>query len=358
MAAYGLYTHIQSNRWRSVALMIGLFLQIYLLVYAVLLPFQDHNSILGGAWSDFLVGFPYVTVTIILWIVIAYFFHQHIIDRLVHVRNVTRAEEPQLYSLLGNLCISRGMAMPKLKIIDDVALNAFATGLTERQYAITVTTGLKQALTAMEMEAVLGHELTHIRNGDVRLLVIATIIAGVFSFFVEMIFETLLQGAGVVADADDGGVVVGFFIGVFAFFLIALAWVLALFIRLWLSRHREFLADAGAVELTKNPDAIITALRKIENRGNLTRANSAVMEMCIDDPRRGFSDIFSSHPPVMDRVQALVKFAGGHDPGPLTTADLKKLAWLKGNVGRAAPKGLPFRIRRKAKRRSAKQRTV
>src|SRR5205807_6514645 len=99
--------------------------------------------------------------------------------------------------------------------------------------------------------------------------------------------------------------------------LIALAWALSLVVRLALSRSREFLADAGSVELTKNPDAMISALRKIENRGELPGATSAVMEMCVDNPREGFADLFATHPSVDSRVAALVKFAGGHDPGKL-----------------------------------------
>jgi heat shock protein HtpX len=99
--------------------------------------------------------------------------------------------------------------------------------------------------------------------------------------------------------------------------LIALAWLLSQLVRLALSRSRELLADAGSVELTKNPDAMISALRKIEGRGELPGATSAVMELCVDNPREGFSDLFATHPSVDQRVQALVKFAGGHDPGPL-----------------------------------------
>jgi heat shock protein HtpX len=99
--------------------------------------------------------------------------------------------------------------------------------------------------------------------------------------------------------------------------LIVVAWVLSVVIRFALSRQREYLADSGSVELTKNPDAMISALRKIEGRGEIASANSAVMEMCIDNPREGFSNVFDTHPSVDARVAALVKFAGGHDPGPL-----------------------------------------
>ncbi len=115
------------------------------------------------------------------------------IDALTGGREVTREEQPRLYNLLENLCISRGIPMPKLKVMESDALNAFATGLNEQQYSITVTTGLVKALDNDEIEAVLGHELTHIRNGDVRMMVIAVIIAGVVAFFAELFFRMFFR---------------------------------------------------------------------------------------------------------------------------------------------------------------------
>jgi len=329
MAAYGLYTHIQSNKRRSVALLIGLFLMIYVLVFAGALVAEviiygdvPLEYLVRAAWLDFLKAAPFATIGTILWILIAYRFHQSMIDAVVGASEVTRKEEPRLYNILENLCISRGITMPKLRIADDDALNAFATGLNEKQYSITVTRGLRDALNDQEIEAVLGHELTHIRNGDVRMMVIAVVIAGVISFFGEMIFRLFFQGAwgrsrGGGSSDKKGGAGLAIII---ALVLIAVAWLLSIMIRFALSRQREFLADSGSVELTKNPDAMISALRKIENRGELHAANSAVMEMCIDNPREGFADIFATHPPVDKRVEALVSFAGGHDPGPLAIA--------------------------------------
>jgi heat shock protein HtpX len=256
----------------------------------------------------------------VIWIFIAYQFHQQMIDAVTSAREVSRAEEPRLYNLLENLCISRGIAMPKLRIADDEALNAFATGLNQKQYSITVTRGLIEALDGRELEAVLGHELTHIRNGDVRMLVIAVVIAGVISFFGELVFRIFFQnafwGGGRRSGGGDrkGGAGIAI---VIALAIIAVVWILSVVIRFALSRQREYLAAAGSVELTKNPDAMIMALRKIEGRGEIPGANSAVMEMCIDNPREGFSNIFDTHPPVEKRVEALVNFAGGHDPGPL-----------------------------------------
>jgi heat shock protein HtpX len=333
MAAYGLYTHIASNKFRSMLLLAGLFVLVYVMVFAGALiaeavsnsgrPFDDYIVL---ATRDLIQAFPYATIGSALWIVIAYFFNQSIIDAVTGGHDVTRKEQPRLYNLLENLCISRGIPMPKLKIVDDDALNAFASGLNRRQYSVTVTTGLLNALNDREMEAVLGHELTHIRNGDVQLMVVAVIIAGVIGFVAELVFRLFFNsswsfgGGGRSSSSSDGDKKGGggaFAIILLAIALIGLAWGLSLVVRFALSRSREFLADAGSVELTKDPDAMISALRKIEGRGELPGATSAVMEMCIDNPREGFVDLFATHPSVDARVKALVQYAGGRDPGPL-----------------------------------------
>ncbi|MFZ0069487.1 MAG: M48 family metallopeptidase [Pseudolabrys sp.] len=330
MAAYGLYSHIQSNKRRSVALLIGLFFLVYVMVFAgallaeALSSYYENNVpidyLVHAAVFDFVKAFPFATIGAFIWIAIAYKFHQKMIDAVTGAQPVTRQEEPRLYNLLENLCISRGITMPTLRIADDDALNAFATGLNQKQYSITVTRGLINALNDQEMEAVLGHELTHIRNGDVRMLVIAVVMAGAISFFGELVFRIFFQnmmwGGGRRSSSGDrkGGAGLAIII---AIAIIVVVWILSIVIRFALSRQREYLADAGSVELTKNPDAMISALRKIEGRGEIPGANSAVMEMCIDNPRVGFSNVFDTHPPVEARVEALVKFAGGHDPGPL-----------------------------------------
>jgi heat shock protein HtpX len=324
MASYGLYTHIQSNKRRSIVLLIGLFFLVYVLVYAGALIGEamtinaPPDVLVRRALSDAIYAAPWATVGTALWILIAYKFHQSMIDAVTGGREVTRQQEPRLYNLLENLCISRGIPMPKLKVIEDGSLNAFATGMNEKQYSITVTSGLINALDDAELEGVLGHELTHIRNGDVRMLVIAVIIAGAVAFFAELVFRLMFQGSWRWRSRGSGGDRRGAGVAILiAVALIVVAWILSIVIRFSLSRKREYLADAGSIELTKNPDAMITALRKIEGRGELEGATSAVMEMCIDNPREGFSNIFDTHPPIAARVAALVKYAGGHDPGPL-----------------------------------------
>ncbi len=328
--AYGLYTHIQANKRRSIALLIGLFFLVYVMVFAGALAAEALTGnaslqwLLARAQRDFITALPWATIGAVAWILIAYKFHQSMIDAITGGREVTRQEEPRLWNLLENLCISRGITMPKLKVTEDEALNAFASGLNQKQYSVTVTRGLLQTLDDAELESVLGHELTHIRNGDVRMLVIAVVIAGVISFFGELVFRMFFySGMGWRRRGDDGerrgsgGALPALLI---ALALVAIAWFLSIVIRFALSRRREFLADAGSVELTKNPDAMINALRKIEGRGDLQNANSAVMEMCVDNPRHDFADLFDTHPPIDARVEALVKYAGGHDPGPLALA--------------------------------------
>jgi heat shock protein HtpX len=365
MAAYGLYTHIASNKFRSMLLLAGLFVLVYVMVYAAALiaevMIDSGRSVdyyLTAAARDLVKDFPLATGAALLWIVIAYFFHQSIVDAVTGGEDVTRQQQPRLYNLLENLCISRGIPMPKLKLIDTDALNAYATGLNQRQYAVTVTSGLLKALNDQEIEAVLGHELTHIRNGDVQLMVIAVIIAGVVGFFAELFFRSFTNfgwgygrgrswssssSSSSSSDRDNrgsgGGAVI---VIIVAAALIGLAWLLSQVVRLALSRSRELLADAGSVELTKNPDAMISALRKIENRGELPGATSAVMELCLDNPREGFSDLFATHPSVDSRVQALVKFAGGHDPGPLALpSDIEPDDRLQRPAPGQAPPPLP-----------------
>lgn len=329
MAAYGLYTHIRSNRRRSIALLIGLFVLVYVMVFAGALLAEaltvnaPLDYLMRAAAYDFVIALPWATGGALIWLLIAYKFHQSIIDAVTGGHEVSRREEPRIYNLLENLCISRGIPMPRLRIAEEAPLNAFATGLNEKQYSITVTRGLIERLDDAEVEAVLGHELTHIRNGDVRMMVIAVIIAGVISFVGELVFRLFFQASfyggfgrrrGGGGDRRGGGAGIAI---VIAIALIVVAWILSVVIRFALSRKREFLADAGAVELTKNPDAMIMALRKIEGRGELPRATSAVMEMCVDNPRSGIADLFATHPPIDARIKALIDYAGGHDPGPL-----------------------------------------
>jgi heat shock protein HtpX len=330
--AFGLYTHIQANRRRSAALLVGLFLLVNLLTFGLALLARVWLGISGegtatlaeylrAAVQDCLWWAPGVTLATGLWIALSFKAHQAIVDWVTGAEEIGRVDDPRLFHLLENLCIARGLAVPKLKIVETDAANAFATGLDETQYAITVTRGLLATLDEREVEAVLAHELTHIRNGDVRMLVIAVIVTGVISFVAEMIFRGLrhAQFSGGSGSSGSGGSkkkggAAALGAVAIALVLLGVAWGLSLVIRFALMRSREYLADAGAVELTKNPDAMISALRKIEGRGELEGVPSGIMEMCVDNPRSGWADLFATHPSIEQRIEALVRYGGGRYP--------------------------------------------
>src|SRR5260370_13277482 len=195
MSADGCHSHNESNKRRSIALLLGLFGLVYLLVYAGALAGEamSYNASLQylarKAWQDLIAAAPLATVGTVVWIVIAYYFHQTMIDLLTGGREVSRTEEPRLSNLLENLCISRGITTPKLKVMERDALNAFATGMNDRRYSIQVSSGLVAALDDAELEAVLGPELHPIPNSDIRTPVVPLIIARAVRVFRHVRFR-------------------------------------------------------------------------------------------------------------------------------------------------------------------------
>ena len=339
MGAYGLQTHIWNNNWKTVLLMAGFPVLLILLTYALFLLFAGFSGESAGAdatagpfvWAAQALAeaWPFAVAGAAIWFTIAYFSYQGIIDMATGARQVERKQEPQLYNLLENLCISRGITMPSLRIMETDALNAFATGLHKGNYSVTVTRGLMNALTDEELEAVLAHELTHIRNADVRMLVIAVIFVGIFSFMGEMAFRSMRFGAVASrrssgGSRDSGG---GQALAIIvALVIIGVAYALAIVIRFALSRRREYLADAGAVELTKNPDAMISALQKISGNAAVN-APSEVREMFIENPHADFTSLFATPPPIEKRIAALMKFAGGRLASPQAASRAKTGPW-------------------------------
>jgi heat shock protein HtpX len=313
--AFGLYTHQRNNRIRSGFLIAGLFLLVYLTVYGLILIGYGYAgpprglSVYFASARLFLSWLPFITLAVGAWVLIGFRINVGLVGSMTGASDVTREANPKLYRMLENLCISRGLTVPKLAIVESEALNAFASGVNDRQFTVTVTRGLLDQLNDAEVEAVLAHELTHIRNGDVRLMIIAVVIAGVISLVGELVFRSVGRVRVSSDDAKKGGVAI--LIGVA---IIAVSWLLAVLIRLSLSRSREYLADAGAVELTKNPDAMISALLKIAGRADIDGVPSGVMDMCFENDPDDFADLFSTHPSITKRVQALVETAGGRVP--------------------------------------------
>jgi heat shock protein HtpX len=316
--AFGLYSHMRNNRIRSGFLIAGLFLLVYVTVWGLLLVGYGYGGVPRGttayaqAGRTFWNWLPFTTLAAGAWVFIGFRINVGLIGAISGAKGLSREDNPKLYRMLENLCISRGLTVPKLAIVESEALNAFASGVNDKQFTVTVTSGLLAQLNDAEVEAVLAHELTHIRNGDVRLMIIAVVIAGVISLIGEIVFRGLSRSRmRMSSDDSKKGSGVAILIG---FAVIALAWFLAVVIRLSLSRSREYLADAGAVELTKNPDAMISALLKIAGRADIEGVPSGVMDMCFENDPDDFADLFSTHPSVTKRVQALVQTAGGRMP--------------------------------------------
>jgi heat shock protein HtpX len=255
---------------------------------------------------------------------IGYFFNDSIIHMATGAKPVDRREAPQLYNLLENLCISRGLAMPKLYIIEGDEMNAYASGIDQKSYAITVTSGLLQRLNDSELEAVLAHELTHIINRDCRLLIVTIVFTGMISFIAQMLWRSMRIGFYARDERENRGSAGMVVMMVIASIAMAVGYFLALVLRFALSRRREYLADAGSVELTKNPEALIHALQKISENAEVPHVPSEVRQMFIENPPSFFDmgGLFATHPPIEDRIRVLQQLGGlpqhGHSIIPPT----------------------------------------
>ncbi len=269
----------------------------------------DWQVVFSQTQMLFQQGYLYALAAAALWLLIAYAFHHVFLNNATGAKAVTRMDEPDLYNLLENLCISRGLSVPKLQIIETSALNAYASGLSEKSYTISVTRGLLNVLDKQELECVLAHELTHIMQHDVRLLVVTTIFVGMLSFLAELMWRSLrsarFSSRGSSGRRSGGGGAV--FLMLMALLLLWIGTMLGLLLRLALSRKREYLADAGAVELTKNPSALASALRKISTNSKVKNVPPEVRSMFIDfpEPKFNFMGLFTTHPPMPQRLAAL-----------------------------------------------------
>lgn len=336
----GLNTHIWNNNLRSVlllafypVLMVGILWGICYLIGASIMP---QPGLYGAAETAFdfqrparfannmaIEYAPLVVTAVAIWFLISWFFNTRMVRSLSHSHPVTRKEEPALYNMLENLCISAGMTMPKLEIIETHARNAFASGVDQRSYTITVTRGLLNALTPDEVEAVLGHELTHIRNRDVRLLIVSVIFTGMLGFAAQMAWSSfrynMWAGSGRTyarSRGQNNNLPVMFFIlGVMA--ILWLGYIATLFTRFALSRRREFMADAGAIQLTKNPEAMMRALMRIAQRDKIPEATGDIAMMCIENSQP-FLGLFATHPPIDVRIRAISETTG--EPVPTLPA--------------------------------------
>lgn len=318
MRAVGLSTQVWNNNWRCAFLLAGFPLLLAMSLFGLSLIFTSEPD-LARAVHEAARQFPWFllggSILAGVWFAIAWLGHQRMIAALAGARPVTRDAEPELWNSLEEIAISRGEPMPRLAVIETDALNAFASGLRREDSAVTVTRGLMRALDRNEMRAVLAHEVAHIRNGDARLGVVAAIFAGILSLLAEMLMRSRFHIARGGSSNRRSGSGLAVIVGIV---LIILAGALGTALRFALSRNREFQADATAVQMTADPDALIHALRKIEGRSAMPEVPAQIRAMFFDDEALSLGARFwATHPPIEDRVAALVRYAGGRDPGPL-----------------------------------------
>lgn len=321
LIATGLSTHIANNHFRSALLLAGFPLLLAALVYAFFAglaafsqpPGYPVNWQAAGAvgWQSVLAYGHWVLIAAGVWFVVAYLFHGSMMRAATGAQPITRAQMPKIYNMLENLCIAQGVAMPSFEIIDSPALNAFASGINEKTYKIVLTRGIIERLSDDELEAVIAHELTHIINRDVRLLIISVIFVGMIGFLAETIFRLMVYGrspamyGGGRRDGKGGGGA----IMLLALAVLVVGYIFSILIRFALSRRREYLADAGAVEMTKNPEGMMRALQRISGQDQVKGMPDDVQMMCIENSHR-FMGMFATHPPIPRRIQAISQMTG------------------------------------------------
>ncbi len=256
--------------------------------------------------NDFLHAVPFVLVGVGIWFFVAWMGHASFIRMATGAKPLERMENKRVYNLVENLCIQLGMATPSIYMIDDDSLNAFASGIDTKTFSITLSKGIIDKLDDDELQGVIAHELTHIRNKDTRLLIISIIFVGIFSFLAELALRSLRFGVG--GRKKDGGYII-----LIAIAVTAVCYFISLFLRFGISRSREYLADAGAAEMTKKPYALASALRKVDTDPHIEAVTrSDVAQLFIDNPQSTkksfFSSLFDTHPPIEKRIELLDQF--------------------------------------------------
>ncbi|MFC3928219.1 zinc metalloprotease HtpX [Streptococcus caprae] len=294
-----LYQQIASNKRRTVLLIILFFLLLSAIGYAL-------GYLLAGQ-GDF--GVIIALIIGGIYAIIMIFQSTSVVMSMNHAREVTEAEEPEFYQIVEDMAMVAQVPMPKVYVIDDPALNAFATGSSPDKAAVAATTGILRVMNREEMEAVIGHEISHVRNYDIRISTIAVALASAVTLLSSLGGRMMWYGGGRRRRSDDRDSGVEMLILVFSLIAVMLAPLAASLVQLAISRQREYLADAGSVELTRNPQGMIKALRKLEGQGAMKEpVDSASAALYINEPtktKRGFQELFYTHPSIADRIARL-----------------------------------------------------
>ncbi|MDO4931444.1 MAG: M48 family metallopeptidase [Prevotellaceae bacterium] len=336
MQYVGLQTQINRNNRLSILLLIA----FPCIILAMVWVFLAIINYLGGGYYNqngeyvheldtmivnyhFMQALPWIIGGVGIWFIIAYFANTSMIQSATGAQPLARKDNPRVYNIVENLCMSCGMDMPKINIINDPQLNAFASGINTKTYTVTVTTGLLQLLNDDELAGVIGHELTHIRNHDTRLLITSIIFVGiistVMSLIMQMLYNSMFFGGMYSSRRNDKegdnhvSMIVVMFVGVIC---CAIAYIFTLLTRFAISRKREYMADAGGAELCGSPLALASALKKISNDPGLQGIHrDDVAQMFIIHPQSltsgvmGFiNNMFSTHPDTRKRIAILEQF--------------------------------------------------
>lgn len=309
MGYTGIRSQIRKNNLNSVILLVAFPLLVLAMVYSFL--FITKGNSIEGTNPLFISAVPYVIIGTGLWFAVAWMMQSSLISLATGSKPLERRENKRVYNLLENLCIANGMKTPKLFIIEDDSLNAFASGLGDSSYSVTLSRGIIEKLDDEELEGVIAHELSHIRNRDVRVLIISIIFVGIFSFIAEMAFRSLrFAGGGRKGNGKNQGMII-----LIAVVISAVCYLISLLLRFGISRSREYMADAGSAEMTRRPYALASALRKIAADPAIEAVQSRdVAQLFIENPKpsaHGFSwdNLFATHPPIRKRIELLEQFA-------------------------------------------------
>ncbi|MDR2129929.1 MAG: M48 family metallopeptidase [Odoribacteraceae bacterium] len=321
MQYVGIQTQQARNNTYSV-LLLGLFpclvvLLVFLALYLLVLLGGNEQEVERTPPLEMALAFtlhvaPYVIGGVLVWFLIAYFANTAIINAATGARPLERKENKRVYNLVENLCISQGMTMPRVNVIDDSSLNAYASGINARTYAVTLTRGIIEKLNDDELEGVIGHELSHIRHRDVRLLIISIVFVGIFAMLAEvskraLFHSTLYRGN---RNNKNNGALLLIILVVVA----TVGYLFANLMRFAISRKREYMADAGAAAMTRKPLALAAALRKISADPNVEAISRGdVAQLFIEHPRgksvsSGLRGLFATHPPIQKRIEVLEQF--------------------------------------------------
>jgi heat shock protein HtpX len=307
-----LQEQIRANRIRTAFVLLEFVLLIGVFGAAVYFAFNPAIGIVIGV-----VGLAYG--------LFSYFGAGGLVASVAHARPVTKAEQPALVRAVENVSIAAGLdRTPPVYVIEDDAPNAFAAGRTPSDAYVAATTGLVELMDQRELEAVMAHEISHIRNRDVRLMTLAAVLVGVIALMADLLFRVSLFGGGRRDNRDGGGNAITLVIGIAA---LVLAPISAALLQASLSRRREYLADASGAEITGDPEALATALAKLGNdKRPLKHVTRATAHLYIESPlrdnvglRSSLGGLFDTHPPLEDRIHRLEE-AGGFDipdPEPL-----------------------------------------